>query len=184
MELVEITRADRDYLSDAAELLRKAFPHSYSDCADEEMQLCTEPERIALGAVENGRLIGFVGAIPQYGVTGWELHPLVVSEDCRSMGVGTRLCARLEELLAQRGCLTVYLGSDDEFGTTSLYGTDLFEDTYEKILGIKNLNRHPYEFYQKVGYKIVGVIPDANGIGKPDIWLAKSLAYLYKSDRS
>jgi aminoglycoside 6'-N-acetyltransferase I len=35
---------------------------------------------------------------------------------------------------------------------------------------------HPYEFYQKLGYVIVGVIPDANGPGKPDILMAKSLA--------
>ena len=38
---------------------------------------------------------------------------------------------------------------------------------------IRNLNNHPYEFYQKVGFTIVGVIPDANGFGKPDIMMAK-----------
>jgi aminoglycoside 6'-N-acetyltransferase I len=29
------------------------------------------------------------------------------------------------------------------------------------------------KFYQKLGYVIVGVIPDANGPGKPDIMMAK-----------
>lgn len=31
----------------------------------------------------------------------------------------------------------------------------------------------PYEFYQKLGYAIIGVVPDANGLGKPDILMAK-----------
>jgi len=30
-----------------------------------------------------------------------------------------------------------------------------------------------YEFYQKLGFVIVGVMPDANSFGKPDIYLAK-----------
>jgi aminoglycoside 6'-N-acetyltransferase I len=37
------------------------------------------------------------------------------------------------------------------------------------------LRGHPYEFYQKMGFAIVGVMPDANGIGKPDIYMAKRL---------
>jgi hypothetical protein len=40
---------------------------------------------------------------------------------------------------------------------------------------IKNLHRHPFEFYQKAGFSIVGVVPDANGPGKPDILMAKRL---------
>jgi aminoglycoside 6'-N-acetyltransferase I len=78
----------------------------------------------------------------------------------------------LEHEVAARGGVTVYLGSDDEFGTTSLFGADLYEDTFEKIANIKS-NGHPFPFYEKRGYKIVGVIPDANGVGKPDIWMAK-----------
>jgi aminoglycoside 6'-N-acetyltransferase I len=43
------------------------------------------------------------------------------------------------------------------------------------VTHIKNLKRHPYEFYQKLGYVIVGVMPDANGLGLPDILMAKSV---------
>jgi aminoglycoside 6'-N-acetyltransferase I len=38
---------------------------------------------------------------------------------------------------------------------------------------IKNLRDHPFEFYLRVGFQIAGVLPDANGRGKPDIFLAK-----------
>jgi predicted acetyltransferase len=35
--------------------------------------------------------------------------------------------------------------------------------------------RHPFEFYQKLAYVVVGIVPDANGPGKPDILMAKRL---------
>ena len=126
-------------------------------------------------AEEQGQLIGFAGAIPQYGVTGWELHPLVVRNTCQRRGVGTAIVSFLEKAVTEKGGITIYLGSDDEFGKTSLSNTDLYVNTYDKINNIKNLKDHPYEFYMKIGYKIIGVIPDANGYGKPDIWMAKRL---------
>lgn len=93
-------------------------------------------------------------------------------------GIGSSLIEALEKELLMHGAVMIYLGSDDEFGSTSLYNCDLFQDTFEKIKNIKNLKKHPYEFYEKQGYKIVGVFPDANGIGKPDIWMAKRLIEL------
>ena len=46
----------------------------------------------------------------------------------------------------------------------------------EHLAKIRNLRGHPYEFYQKLGFVIVGVIPDANGPGKPDILMTKRVA--------
>ncbi len=176
MNIIQLTIDNKQYIREAADLLIQAFPNSYSDCANEEVLKCLDEERVAIAAIDNGRLVGFVGAIPQYGVTAWELHPLVVSKSYHSQGIGTKLCNELERILHEKGCLTIYLGSDDETGSTTLSNTNLFADTFEKINNIKNIKRHPYEFYQKIGYKIVGVIPDANGIGKPDIWMAKSIS--------
>jgi len=49
------------------------------------------------------------------------------------------------------------------------------ESAIQHVARIRNLKQHPYEFYQKQGFVIVGVMPDANGIGKPDILMAKSV---------
>jgi aminoglycoside 6'-N-acetyltransferase I len=175
MEIRLLNPLDLDLVQQAASLLKEAFPQSYSDCSQEEMDRILDKNRVVLCAIEGDELLGFAGAIPQYGITAWEMHPLVVKGSKRGIGIGRKLCETLEEELRKRGCLTIYLGSDDDENQTSLSNTDLFDRTFDKIEDIQNYNKHPYEFYQKVGYTIVGVIPDANGIGKPDIWLAKSL---------
>lgn len=178
MDILPLDPTNWSHVAGAAALLVEAFPHSWPTPGDglEEIECCLEPSRIALVAWEEGRVVGFVGAIPQYGVTGWELHPLVVAEGFRGRGVGTRLVRELERRVAEAGGLTLYAGSDDEFGRTSLSGCDLFDRTWERIRDIQNPGGHPYEFYLKLGYAIVGVIPDANGWGKPDIWLARRIA--------
>jgi aminoglycoside 6'-N-acetyltransferase I len=173
MEICSFDKSNEQFISEAAELLKENFPHSYIARAPDEISKCLANDRIMIMAVEDGHLIGFVGAIPHYGVTGWELHPIVVRKSRQLQGIGTLLIRALESEVAKRGGITIYLGSDDEFDQTSLSKTDLYEDTFTKITNIRNYNKHPYEFYLKMGYKIVGVIPDANGIGKPDIWLAK-----------
>jgi aminoglycoside 6'-N-acetyltransferase I len=176
-QIQTLTLIKYEWIHEAAALLLEAFPHSWSNMEDavEEIYGCLEGKKIALVAIEDGHTVGFIGAMPQYGKTGWELHPLVVSKAHRGKDIGTNLVAVMEkEVLAHDGVM-IYLGSDDEFGTTSLSNCDLFNDTYKRITNITNLNNHPYEFYQKQGYKIVGVFPDANGIGKPDIWMAKRI---------
>ena len=56
---------------------------------------------------------------------------------------------------------------------TSLAGVDLYPDIVGHLARLTNLRRHPFEFYRKCGFSVAGVVPDANGPGKPDILMAK-----------
>jgi aminoglycoside 6'-N-acetyltransferase I len=58
---------------------------------------------------------------------------------------------------------------------TSLSNVDLYENLCDQVKNIRNLKGHPFEFYQKMGFVITGVVPDANGIGKPDILMSKKV---------
>jgi aminoglycoside 6'-N-acetyltransferase I len=44
------------------------------------------------------------------------------------------------------------------------------------VAGLRDLGRgHPFLFYRKLGYVVTGVMPDANGRGRPDIYMSKRL---------
>jgi aminoglycoside 6'-N-acetyltransferase I len=134
-------------------------------------------DRISRVAVdEHGAVVGWIGGMAEYGGHVWQLDPLVVRPDSQGQGIGQALVADFEAQVRSRGGLTIWLGSDDVDGMTSLAGVDLFPHVLDHLARIRNLRRHPFEFYQKLGYAIVGALPDANGLGKPDIFLAKSVA--------
>lgn len=177
MLIGKFIKGNTQLFNEAIELLITTWPEEYSNCAEKQMEKMLRDNRITLMAVENGHLIGFISAIPRYGKTGWELYPLVVREEHRYKGVGSILLCALEKECAARGGVTIYLGSDDTEKRTTLSNTDMYKNTYAKLENVRSVGRHPYKFYQKKGYKIVGIIPDANGIGMPDIWLAKRIVY-------
>jgi aminoglycoside 6'-N-acetyltransferase I len=127
--------------------------------------------RVALD--EKGNPLGWIGGMAEYDGHVWELHPLVVDPAHQRQGIGRALVTDFEEQVRQRGGLTIMLGSDDEDDMTTLVGIDLYPDPLAHLARIENRRGHPFEFYQKLGYAIVGVVPDANGWGKPDILMAK-----------
>jgi len=183
MRIIPLTADHPTAVQQAAALLNGAFREHWPDAwpdmeaALEEVHECLEAENICLVALDDdARVLGWIGARPAYGVTGWELHPLVVDPARQGQGIGRALVSALEAQVREQGGVTIFLGSDDEDGMTSLAGVDLYPDVAGHIRSIRNLKRHPFEFYQKLGYTIVGVIPDANGPGKPDIMMAKRVA--------
>jgi aminoglycoside 6'-N-acetyltransferase I len=129
--------------------------------------------RISRVAVDRGgNVLGWIGGISQYRGNVWELHPLVVRPDVQNQGIGRALVKDLVQRVREVGGLVIWAGTDDEDGMTTLSGVDLFPDVLGRLRGIKNVRGHPYEFYQKLGFVLTGVMPDANGRGKPDIFMA------------
>lgn len=158
---------------------REDWPEAWPDLASarDEVAEMTKEGRIARVAIDSsGALLGVIGGIPMYDGNVYELHPLAVAIARQGGGIGTALVRDFEEQARQRGAITVILGTDDESGMTSLSGKDLYPDPLEHLLTLRSMRRHPSDFYRKLGYSVVGVYPDANGVGKPDIWMAKRVA--------
>jgi aminoglycoside 6'-N-acetyltransferase I len=102
----------------------------------------------------------------------WELHPLVVSPRFRRRGFGRALVCDLVQQVAARGALTLYAGTSDETNRTTLFGRDLHADPIEAMRALRATREHPMDFYLKMGFSLVGVMPDAEGEGKPSIHFA------------
>lgn len=180
MKIISLTLEDELLIRQAAQLLVDAFREHWPDAwptleeALKEVHEMLESERICRVAIdERGNLLGIIGGIPGYDGNVWELHPLAIQPSQQGRGIGRALVEDFEQQVRAQGGLTITLGSDDEDGMTSLSNVDLYENLWEKIRDIRNHKNHPFEFYQKLGYIITGVVPDANGKGKPDILMAK-----------
>jgi len=99
---------------------------------------------------------------------------MVVQRAYRRRGIGRLLVGALEQEVRHRGGLTITLGTDDDSGMTSLTGVDLYTDVPRHIRELRDLGRgHPFLFYLRLGFVVTGVMPDANGPGKPDIYMSK-----------
>jgi aminoglycoside 6'-N-acetyltransferase I len=177
--IVNLVQENEKRIREAAEMLVQGFaagwPQAYPDLdgALQEVREFFKPDRICRVAVdETGAAIGWTGGIRHYNGHVWELHPLVVREGFRNKGIGSALVRDLAAQVKQRGGLTLWVGTDDETNMTNLGGVELFPGVLDHLRDLRNLRRHPFEFYLKVGFEIIGVMPDANGPGKPDIYMA------------
>lgn len=179
LKMITLAPEHKNYIQQVAEILQAAFAENWvgawSEIEDglQEVQEMMADGRINRAAILDNRVVGWIGGIPEYDGNVWELHPLAVHPDFQGQGIGRALVEDFEQQVAQRSGITITLGSDDENNMTSLAGVDLYEDLWTKLANIKNLKNHPYTFYEKMGFRIIGVMPDANGFGKPDILMAK-----------
>lgn len=178
MQIIDVPN-DNKTIRRLAEILSDGFSDTGSDDwtniedSIAEVRESLDEKRISRMAIDDdGDALGWIGAIHSYALV-WELHPLVVRRDVRKRGIGRALVEDLEQQVKRRGGVTMTLGTDDENFRTSLGGIELYPNVLEKLAKIENLHHHPFEFYRKLGYEITGVVPDANGFGKPDILMCK-----------
>ena len=170
-----------DTKKQAAEILFRTFTEINKDAwpdiesALTEVDECVFEQNICIGIKNGNELAGWVGLREMYPVT-WELHPLAVKKEFQGKGYGKILINELEKIARDKGIIGIFAGSDDETYSTSLSETDITkENIFNEIINIRNKKKHPYEFYQKCGYNIIGIIPNANGDRKPDILLWKDI---------
>ncbi len=175
--IIALDPQNRRHRRQAAELLVENFAAwPAMEIARAEVSTLLAKNRVCLVAVdENDRVVGLVGGLPDYDGNVWELHPLVVKKSEQGRGIGRQLVAAIERAAKARGAITMMLGTDDESGATTLSGCDLYDGLWKRVSEIQNLKNHPYSFYENCGYSIIGVVPDANGYGRPDILMAKRL---------
>jgi aminoglycoside 6'-N-acetyltransferase I len=180
VRIVDLRPGDASLVRQVAELLVEGFrdhePEAFPDtgAALAEVRQSFDPQRLSRVAVDaSGAAVGWIGGISHYRGRAWELHPMVVRSDRQRQGVGRALVMDFEERVRELGAITVWLGTDDVDARTSVSGIELYPDVLGHAARIRNLGGHPYEFYQKVGFTVVGVLPDVNGIGRPDIFMAK-----------
>ena len=180
MQIVELANVGKRNIERAAKLLVDEFqiiaPNAWPDraAARAEVDEALDDHRIALAALDpKGKLEGWVGAIPHYGCGVWEIHPLVVSASAQGFGVGTALVREIEFMAHKKNVRTLYVGADDEGGLTTLANVDLYHNLPDHLHRMEKQRPHPAGFYMELGFHVVGVLPDANGVGRPDIFLAK-----------
>ena len=166
VRIVPLRPEDSEAVQQAASLLVEGFrensPEAWPDAgaALEEVEKSFGPERLSLVALGAGSVLGWIGGIRQYRGHVWELHPIVVRSDRWGQGIGRALVDELEARVR-------------DLGAETLSSVDLYPDPLAHAARLRNLRGHPYEFYHRLGFVIVGVLPDANGFGKPDIFMAK-----------
>ena len=175
MEVVTFNTLNKIQREQAAQILTEEVPEgwpTFADAAEEIAELISGSDYMFLGAVENSEIIGWAGLLPQYGKV-FELHPLVVRHDRQQRGIGSILLNEIMNAAREKGGLTLILGSGDEKpeGETSFANVDLYEDLPRKIAEYEP-GTHATAFYLKHGFQVVGVTPDAYGIGKPDIHMS------------
>ena len=180
-KIIRLDPANQTHIEQIAQFLHQCFRKyspdwlpTISDCR-QEIAESFEPGRSSLVMLdEQDHAIGWTGAIWDENV--WEIHPIAVSPNHQHQGVGAALVNEICQLARQNGAAAIWAGTSDETGATNFSQTDLYTNPIKAMEQIEAPDDHAINFWRHIGFTLVGVLPDAEGRGKPGIHFAKSLA--------
>ncbi len=175
--LVDLGPGQPELLAQAAALLVARMPEAWPtlDHGHRELRELLDPARIVRAYVRGRQVLGFVGARERYPGHVWEIFPLVVQASSERCGIGRTLVASIEATVAGWGIHSMFVASDDELQHTNLAGRDLYPEVLGHLATLAAVADHPVGFYQRLGYSVIGIMPDASGFGRHDIYLGKRL---------
>jgi aminoglycoside 6'-N-acetyltransferase I len=135
------------------------------------------PEDLSLVARDpEGTPIGWLRAEHFGGQASAEIKLVAVHPMRRRQGVARTLVMAAEEQMRSHDCVTMLATVGDTRGRTSLYGIDVTEDAPHLLADFHCQADHPAGFFLRIGYRPVGLLPDAYGPGKHDLTLARRIA--------
>lgn len=181
MRIVDLDPADASLMEALARLSHTAagpsFPNwlpTLSDARKEVADGAAEGHITRVCLDDHGVACGWISAVHVYGKV-WEIHPLLVDPRSQGRGIGKALVAEIEALVPARGAGVLIVGTADETGATTLGGVDLYDGArvVDALARFAVRKPHPVAFWLERGYALVGVTPDAEGVGLPTINLAK-----------
>jgi aminoglycoside 6'-N-acetyltransferase I len=130
--------------------------------------------RLARVAIdEDESVAGWIGAVRDEGGSSWRVDLIAVKVARQRQGVGTALLADLEDRVAALGGLALWARLADRDASTTLGATELYPEVLTSASRLESSAGHPFQFFTKAGFRIAGVLPDASGLGCPDILLVK-----------
>src|SRR5260221_51762 len=110
-----------------------------------------QTSRVVLAA--DGAPLAWIAASPSWGRV-WELHPLLVAVTAQRRGLGRRLVDAIERHAAAAGALTMWVGTSDTTGATSLSNVDLYTDPLRALATIVARAPHSISFWHLDSYRI------------------------------
>lgn len=173
-----LSQEDAALLRGVADLLVVACPSLYDGDVTQALADVVQfaPADLSLVARDpEGTPIGWLRAEHFRGQASAEIKLVAVHPARRRQEVARTLVMAAEERMSGNACVTMLATVGDTRGRTSLYGIDVTEDAPRLLAGFHCHADHPAGFFLRIGYRLVGLLPDAYGPGKHDLTLARRI---------